>query len=113
MVYVSKGLQGRWKATIKHQGKKNILGLYDLEEEAARAFDRAAIKYRGPGARTNFPIADYSDDLPSLLPDADALATLEPPVKRARTAPPPSQQLLDQPLIITTDQFKPKGECCV
>lgn len=51
----------RWRATIKHQGKKIFLGTYQNEDEAARAFDRAAIKYRGASARTNFPVANYGD----------------------------------------------------
>jgi hypothetical protein len=118
VVYMNKGMHGKWKATIKHQGKKNMLGVYDFEEEAARAFDRAAIRFRGTGARTNFPIADYNDEIASLTQeptDADALAA-QPAAKRARTAQPdtklsaPPTPFLELPLIITTSKFKPKGD---
>nr|KYP66241.1 AP2-like ethylene-responsive transcription factor AIL6 [Cajanus cajan] len=36
---------------------------YDKEEKAARAYDLAAIKYWGPTATTNFPIANYTKEL--------------------------------------------------
>lgn len=39
------------------------LGVYDDAEKAARAYDRAALKYWGPLATTNFPVEDYAEDL--------------------------------------------------
>lgn len=35
------------------------LGLYDTEEDAARAYDRAIIDQKGRGAKTNFPLDTY------------------------------------------------------
>ncbi|KAK6150339.1 hypothetical protein DH2020_015271 [Rehmannia glutinosa] len=35
---------------------------YDKEEKAARAYDLAALKYWGPTATTNFPIANYTKE---------------------------------------------------
>lgn len=39
------------------------LGVYDDAEKAARAYDRAALKYWGSHAATNFPVGDYAEDL--------------------------------------------------
>lgn len=48
---------GRWRATIsiKMLGKGQHLGYFATAEEAARAYDKAAIKYFGEFARLNFP----------------------------------------------------------
>ena len=45
----------KWKAHIKHKH----IGLYESEEEGAIAYDKAAIKYFGEFANTNFPIENY------------------------------------------------------
>lgn len=39
------------------------LGGYDKEEKAARAYDLAALKYWGASTTTNFPVADYENEL--------------------------------------------------
>ena len=44
----------RWQAAINSSGKYLYLGSYVSEEEAARAFDRAAVRIRGKKARINF-----------------------------------------------------------
>jgi hypothetical protein len=49
----------RWIAQIVHNGKTIWLGRFKSEVEAARAYDRAAIKYHGEFARLNFPREDY------------------------------------------------------
>mmetsp|Transcript_1745 Transcript_1745/g.6142 ORF Transcript_1745/g.6142 Transcript_1745/m.6142 type:complete len:769 (+) Transcript_1745:331-2637(+) len=55
---------GRWEARIgRVQGNKYLyLGTYDSEKAAAEAYDRAAIRYRGSAAVTNFPISNYLQD---------------------------------------------------
>lgn len=42
-----------WRAELQHQGRKISLGAYWIAEEAARAYDAAAIQAFGEFARTN------------------------------------------------------------
>ena len=49
----------RWSAQITTKGKQRWLGYHKTREDAARAFDLAAIKYHGEFARTNFPREQY------------------------------------------------------
>lgn len=48
-----------WQARIKASSKNISLGSYLTSEEAAKAYDRAALQYHGEFANTNFPKEDY------------------------------------------------------
>ncbi|KAJ0726417.1 putative transcription factor AP2-EREBP family [Helianthus annuus] len=54
---------GRWESHIWDCGKQVYLGGFDTAHSAARAYDRAAIKFRGMEADINYNLEDYQEDL--------------------------------------------------
>ncbi|XP_068654987.1 AP2-like ethylene-responsive transcription factor AIL6 isoform X2 [Aristolochia californica] len=73
--------QGRWQARIgRVAGNKDLyLGTFVTEEEAAEAYDIAAIKFRGVNAVTNFEMGRYDLEAiaASVLPIGSAAKRLK------------------------------------
>ncbi|KAL7207770.1 hypothetical protein ACSBR1_029672 [Camellia fascicularis] len=77
---------GRWEARIGREfGNKYLyLGTYSTQEEAAHAYDIAAIEYREINAVTNFDLSTY---IRWLRPGLNSLAPQDHPTQQMETQP--------------------------
>ncbi|EOA13266.1 hypothetical protein CARUB_v10026295mg [Capsella rubella] len=91
--------QGRWQARIgRVAGNKDLyLGTFATEEEAAEAYDIAAIKFRGINAVTNFEMNRY--DVEAVMKSSFPVGNSAKRHKLAVESPPSSDHNLQQPLL--------------
>lgn len=54
-------LTGKWEACLWACRRQLYLGGFEGEVVAARAYDLAAIIFKGPGAKLNFPVEQYDE----------------------------------------------------
>ena len=85
---VCREIAGMWHASISVRGTKVHLGAFDDEEDAARAYDAARVKYRDEQT-INFPGEAPLASVLAALPDLPSPPPPPPPAQTAPAPPPP------------------------
>lgn len=77
----------RWESSLWLNSRQVYLGGFATEEEAAHAYDLAALGCKGPTAETNFPADTYASEMPQfasltqVCPDFNSHNPLYPSAK--------------------------------
>jgi hypothetical protein len=66
VVFSIRRLTQRYEASLWLRRRQVYLGGYNSEEDAARAYDVAALLFKGRTSPTNFPVECYEDQLTQL-----------------------------------------------
>ena len=77
----------RWESSLWLSGRQVYLGGFGSEEEAARAYDLAALGCKGLGAEINFPATDYAKELATDLAKLSQVSSLQGSVDLLRACP--------------------------
>lgn len=99
---------GKYHAQINVQRKQIHLGFFFSEEEAARAYDRAAIfkaSIEGGAICTNMDINDYRDEIPVLqsMTQLELLQMLHTIKLKSNAAPPSPRKITKTPARTSTN----------